>query len=66
MKDSISLVVSARGGDLAAFEALVREFWDMAVGYAYSILPDFHLAEDAAQEAFVECYVSLVQLRDGR
>ena len=31
----------------------------MAVGYAYSILRDFHLAEDAAQEAFTEAYPNL-------
>jgi len=64
MKDSVGLVVSARGGDVSAFEALIREFRDMAVGYAYSILLDFHLAEDAAQEAFIECYANLPQLRD--
>ena len=26
------------------------------MGYAYSILGDFHLAEDAVQEAFIEAY----------
>jgi DNA-directed RNA polymerase specialized sigma24 family protein len=26
----------------------------MACGYAYAILSDFHLAEDAAQEVFIE------------
>ena len=31
----------------------------MAVGYSYSILGDFHLAEDAAQEAFLEAYPNL-------
>ncbi|NIR02616.1 MAG: RNA polymerase subunit sigma-24, partial [Gemmatimonadales bacterium] len=38
-------------------------FQDMAVGYAYSILGDFHLAEDAAQEAFVQAYLDLRKLR---
>lgn len=64
MKDTVSLVIESRAGDVAAFEALVREFRDMAVGYAYSILLDFHFAEDAAQEAFIECYANLWQLRD--
>ena len=36
----------------------------MAYGYAYSILGDFHLAEDAAQEAFIEAYRCLASLRD--
>ena len=38
---------------------LVERFQDMAVGYAYSVLGDFHLAEDAAQEAFLEAYPNL-------
>ena len=33
----------------------------MAVGYGYSILHDFQLAEDAAQEAFFEAYRTLRQ-----
>ena len=33
------------------------------MGYAYSILGDFHLAQDAAQEAFVEAHSRLGQLR---
>lgn len=34
----------------------------MACGYAYSILADFHLAEDAAQEAFIVAFERLGQL----
>jgi len=36
----------------------------MAVGYGYSVLGDWHLAEDAAQEAFVSAYHGLSQLRE--
>jgi RNA polymerase sigma factor (sigma-70 family) len=36
----------------------------MAVGYGYSILHDFQLAEDAAQEAFFEAYRTLSKLRE--
>jgi len=53
-----------RAGDLSAFDPLVREFQDMAVGYAYSILGDFHLAEDAAQDAFIEAYFCLGRLKE--
>ncbi len=28
----------------------------MAVGYAWSLLWDFHLAEDAAQDAFIQVF----------
>ncbi|MBT5876975.1 MAG: hypothetical protein HOH43_26365 [Candidatus Latescibacteria bacterium] len=43
------IVVEAQSGDPYAFDQLVLRFQDMAVGYAQSILGDFHLAEDAAQ-----------------
>ena len=58
-----SLVHSVRDGDADAYASIVRRFQDMAVGYGYSILRDFQLAEDAAQEAFFEAYRSLDQLR---
>ena len=35
----------------------------MVVGYAYSLLGDFHLAEDAAQEAFLAVFQDLASLR---
>jgi RNA polymerase sigma factor (sigma-70 family) len=57
-------VASARSGDRAAFDDVVRRFRDMAVGYAYSVLGDFHLAEDAAQEAFVRAFLDLGSLQE--
>ena len=59
-----SLVEKARRGDDEAYEIIVRRFQDMAVGYGYSILRDFQLAEDAAQEAFLEAYRNLDKLRE--
>lgn len=58
------LVSRARDGDVDAFSVIVRRFQDMAVGYGYSLLHDFQLAEDAAQEAFFEAYRTLGNLRD--
>lgn len=58
------LVERARSGDLEAFGTLVKRFQDMAYGCAYAVLGDFHLAEDAAQEAFVTAYHHLGKLRD--
>ncbi len=58
------LIIAAQSGDEQAFAALVRDFQDIAVAYATSILGDFHLAEDAAQEAFVEAYRALPALRE--
>ena len=59
-----TLITHAQTGDLSGFGKIVRRFQSMAVGYAYSILGDFHLAEDAAQEAFIEAYQCLPNLRD--
>ena len=39
-------VEAAKNGDLKAFTTIVGDFQDMAVGYAYSYLNDFHRAED--------------------
>lgn len=63
--DALDVIVArARDGDAEAFGVLVRRFQDMAVGYSYSILHDFQLAEDAAQEAFFEAYRTLAKLRE--
>src|SRR5262245_8004952 len=59
-----AIVARARDGEADAFAVLVRRFQDMAVGYSYSILHDFQLAEDAAQEAFFEAYRTLSKLRE--
>ena len=47
-----------------AFGELVSGYQDMAFACAYSVLGDFYLAEDAAQEAFVTAWQKLGQLRE--
>jgi RNA polymerase sigma factor (sigma-70 family) len=64
MNDLEQLVNRSLSGDLDAFGELVRRFQDMAHGYAYSILGDFELAEDAAQEAFIKAYLKMADLRE--
>ena len=64
MKDLEALIKRAQTGDLDAFGAIVQQFQDMAVGYAYSILGNFELAEDVAQEAFIQVYRDLSTLRE--
>ena len=59
-----TVVSEIQAGDQERFSELVTSFQDMAVGYAYSILGDFHLAEDAAQEAFFDAYRHLGGLRE--
>ena len=59
-----SILVRVRTGDLDAYGEVVRRFQDMAFGYAFSLVGDFHLAEDAAQEAFLQAYRDLSALRE--
>ncbi len=59
-----SFVRAAQAGDDSSFAELVRSYQDVAVAYAAAILGDYHLAEDAAQEAFVEAYRKLPSLRE--
>jgi RNA polymerase sigma factor (sigma-70 family) len=47
-----------------AFGELVSRYQDMAFACAYSVLGDFYLAEDAAQEAFITAWQRLGQLRE--
>jgi RNA polymerase sigma factor (sigma-70 family) len=64
MDDLCKLVMRVRAGDADAFGIIVRRFQDMAVGYGYALLGDLQSAEDASQEAFLEAYRGLAQLRE--
>ncbi|MGD2091449.1 MAG: RNA polymerase sigma factor [Candidatus Aminicenantes bacterium] len=66
MQDWKHFIENAQQGDLSAFDRLVQQFRDMAVGYAYSLLGDFQWAEDAAQETFVQAYKDLKTLQNPR
>lgn len=60
----VELVQQAQSGQTEAYGQLIQQFQDMAVGYSYARLGDFDLAEDAAQEAFIEAYRHLSQLKE--
>lgn len=53
-----------QGGDRQAFTELTDAYKDLAFGYAYAILRDFHLAEDATQEALVTAFFELSKLQE--
>jgi RNA polymerase sigma-70 factor (ECF subfamily) len=60
----VELVETAQRGDLDSFGALYQRYYAAMVGVAYCALYDRHLAEDAAQEAFVVACRDLKRLRD--
>lgn len=66
MHDVALLILQAKQGDVEAYSAIVRRFQDTAVGYAYGILGNHDFAKDAAQEAFIEAYACLGELREPR
>ena len=59
----VELVEAARKGDVESFGELYRRHYAPALGIAYGVLADRHLAEDAAQEAFVIASRQLAGLR---
>lgn len=58
------VVTAAQEGDKEAFDQLVIRFQDMAYASAYAITGDSELAQDAAQEAFLDAYQNLAHLRE--
>jgi len=66
MDEIEQLVTRAQAGDTDAYGDLVQRFQDMAYGYAFSVVGEWKLAEDAAQEAFVEAYRCMPTLREPR
>ncbi|MEM7533001.1 MAG: sigma-70 family RNA polymerase sigma factor [Chloroflexota bacterium] len=64
MSDLQSLVIAAQQGNKDAFGHIVHRFQDMAYAGAYAMLGDTGLAQDAAQEAFIDAFESLSKLRE--
>ncbi len=64
MEDLGTLIEQALAGNATAYGSLVRRYRPYAVGYARSLLHDAHWAEDAAQEAFLEAYACLPNIRE--
>ena len=59
------LVDRARNGDVAAYEALMRMYQDIATRTAYVITGESADAQDAVQEAFIKAYYALGRFRPG-
>lgn len=61
--DSV-LVEAAISGEADSFTELCKRYYPAMVAIAHSAIGDRHLAEDAAQQAFVKAVAELPQLRD--
>jgi RNA polymerase sigma factor (sigma-70 family) len=57
------LIIAAQSGDQNAFERLMDRFQDRVFAVALAQLGNYHRAQDATQEAFVEAYLRLGQLQ---
>jgi RNA polymerase sigma-70 factor (ECF subfamily) len=60
-----NLVLAARGGDVRAFEELVRRYYEVVLHRAGRILGNADDARDVTQEVFLRALQRLDQLRDG-
>jgi RNA polymerase sigma-70 factor, ECF subfamily len=63
MRTNDELIAAILGGEQAAFAELLRRYERAAWATAWKVLRDFHAAQDATQNAFVEAYRRLGQLR---
>lgn len=64
MKALSKLVEAAQSGDSEAYDALFQRFQQMAYTVANRYLGDHHLAQDAVQEAALEAFVHLQELKE--
>ncbi|GCE15380.1 RNA polymerase sigma factor [Tengunoibacter tsumagoiensis] len=64
MDEFYTLVETAQAGSKEAYESLINQFQQMAYATAYHCLGDYILAQDAVQEALIEAYLHLPQLKE--
>lgn len=62
--DETTLVNRCQAGDIEAFSELVERNNKKAIHTAYLITGCRDIAEDIAQEAFIQCFHSIRKLRD--
>lgn len=56
-------IEKSRAGNSAAFTKLVEQYQNLALGFAFSKLGDFYLAQDVVQDSFVIAFNKLDQLQ---
>ena len=61
-RDDAQIVHAIRGGDSAAFTALVEKYKKAVYGVILPKVRDFHQAQDLTSETFVTAYLSIESL----
>jgi len=64
MKEVSHLVEAAQAGDSEAYAALVQRFQGMEYATAFRRVRDPHLAQDLVQDAIIEAFLHLPQLKE--
>lgn len=62
MRTTAELVAAAQSGDRDAFAELVRRYERAVISTAWSVLNDYHTAQDVAQDSFVIAFRKLGNL----
>lgn len=58
------LIIEFQSGDFEAFRKIVLRYSNALLSVAFSVVEDYHEAQDVTQEAFVKCYQNLHTLKD--
>src|SRR6266567_4119999 len=64
MKEVSHLVEAAQAGDSEVFAALVQRFQGVTYATVYRRVGDHHLAQDIVQDAIIEAFLHLPQLKE--
>lgn len=64
-EEEVELVKRARGGDLSAYDELVRRYQERIYATVYHMTSNHEDANDLAQEAFIKAYQALKSFKGG-
>jgi len=64
MGSEVELLKASLGGDVAAFEAIVRKYQSFICAITFSATGDVEKSEDLAQETFIHAWKDLAQLKN--